>query len=138
MATLLDYRVHQAVEHDGLPRVADYDDGSRQVLYVNGGTVVQSMPATAWIAQRGPLPSEPTQVEIDAALTAQAIAEQQARTDAAQLRQQILTTLQGALGVPFVNLSTIQLKAVVAALAWRAGALNKDTTLRPPADWIDR
>lgn len=126
-----------AVAHDHLPRVAAADDGSRHVLYMeNGSSSPRSMLAADWLAQRGPLPADPTQAQIDAALAAIAQAEQQAQADAAQLRQQVLATLQSAVGVRFIDLNNAQLKAIVEVLAWQAGALNKDTTVRPPADWI--
>ena len=136
---------HTTTDHDHLPRLAryrtDYDDGTsaetQHVLYW-AGTVTQSMEAADWLAQRGPLPADPTQAESDAAILARQQEAQQAAQEAAALRQQILTTLQTAVGVPFKDLTLVQLKAVVAALAWQADALRADTSLRPPVECLDR
>jgi len=140
---LLDQDKVIVVERDRLPRVAryrtEYDDGTsgetQHVLYW-GGVFVQSMIFDAWLAQRGPLPIDPTPAESDAAVAAIAQAAQQAQADAAQLRQQVLATLQTAVGVRFIDLNNAQLRAIVEALAWQAGALKPDTTVRPPSDWI--
>jgi hypothetical protein len=128
-----------AVTRDRLPRVADADDGSRHVLYMeNGSPLPQSMLAADWLAQRGPLPTEPTQAESDAAVLAIAQAAAQAATDAAQLRQQILTLAQSAVGVRVDNLTAGQVRALVAILLRKADALNNDLTIRPLADWANR
>jgi len=133
------------VERDHLPRVAryraEYDDGSQgetqHVLYW-GGQIVQSMLAADWLAQRGALPTDPTQQESDAGVVALAQAEQQARQDTAQLRQQVLNLANSAVGVAVNALTAAQVRALVALLLLKAGALNTDGTVRPLTDWIDR
>lgn len=139
MNYFLDEDKSDLVSRDGFPRVVRGHDemgvATQHVQYESGGAVT-SMLAAEWLAQRGPLPTDPTQAQIDAALAAQATADQQAQADAATLRQQVLVTLQSAVGVRFIDLTNAQLKAVVEALAWKAGALNPDTAVRPPIDWL--
>ena len=131
--------IQEAVTAGGLPRVVQASDGTQDVMYLaEGAYIAQSMGAAEWVSLHGALPSEPTQAEIDAALAARAAAAQRATTDAAQLRQQVLADLQSGVGVPFAALNTTQLRAVVEALAWKAGMLNRDTTVRPPSDYLDR
>lgn len=139
MNYFLDEDKSDLVSRDGFPRVVRGHDemgaAAPHVQYESNG-VVTSMLATDWMTQHGALPTDPTQAQIDAAVAARAAAQAQAQADAAALRQRVMSTLQTAVGVPFDNLSTPQLKAVVEALAWKAGALNNDTTVRPPADWL--
>lgn len=139
MSYRLDYAIAQAVERDGLPRQAmDLNgSGTTHVLYRENG-LAHSMLADVWLAQRGALPADPTPAEIAAALAAQQQQDQQARTDAAQLRQQVLTLANSAAGVRVDALTAPQVRALVSLLLWQAGALNKDGTVRPLADWIDR
>ncbi len=129
---LLPQAIADLVALDGLARVATDNEGTQHVLYFDT-SVVRSMLASAWPP---PLPTPPTPQEIAAAIAARQAAAQQAQADAVALRAQIVTTLQGAAGVTFANLTLVQLKAVVAAMAWKAGALNRDTTLKPPGDWL--
>jgi hypothetical protein len=123
---------------DGLPRVVRYRDEtgaeSLHVAYLPAGSdVLQTMLATNWPP---PLPTDPTPAESAVAILARQQAQTQAAADAAQLRQQVLATLQSAVGVRFTDLTNAQLRAIVEALAWQAGALKPDTTVRSPADWI--
>ncbi len=135
MTTLLNYTIHQAVAHDGLPRVANYDDGSQQVLYLDGA-IVRSMLATDWLTTRGPLPTDPTSDQVAAAIAAREAARQQALTDAAALRQQILTIAQGAVGTRIDLLTAAQTRALFAASLWRDGAVKADLTIRPLSEWV--
>lgn len=139
MNYFLDEDKSDLVSRDGFPRVVhghnEVGEVAPHVQYESGGAIT-SMLAADWIAQHGALPVDPTQAQIDAAIAARAAAQAQAQADAAALRQQVLTTLQSAVGVRFVDLNNAQLKAVVEALAWKAGALNPDTTVRPLADWL--
>src|SRR6185503_7259883 len=113
-----------AVERDHLPRVAryqtEYDDGTsgetQHVLYW-GGAFVQSMITADWLAQRGPLPVDPTPAESNAAVQALAQAAQQAQTDAAQLRQQVLALAQSTVGMRVdAAFTTAQLRSLLAIL----------------------
>lgn len=131
MPRLLDPERHYAVERDGLPRVADYDDGLQRVLYLDGA-VVRSMPVTDWPP---PLPTEPTEAEIAAALAAREQGRQDALRDALALRQALRTKLASAVGVQIDDLLVGQLRALVAYLLWREGALDKDLRVRPLSEW---
>jgi len=126
------------VTRDHLPRQATADDGSPHVLYW-GGAFVQSMESAAWLAQRGPLPADPTPAESDAAVTAIAQAVQQAQTDADTLRQQVRALAQSTIGMRIdAVFTTAQLRSLLAVLLWKAGALSNDLTIRPLADWANR
>jgi hypothetical protein len=133
MPTLLNYATHQAVARDGLPRVADYDDGSQQVLFLDGDTV-RSMPAADWPP---PLPTDPTPAEIAAAIAARQVAQQQAESDALALRQRVRTIAQSAVGVQVDQLTAIQVRALIAVLLHKAGALDKSGAIRALDTWGD-
>lgn len=133
---LLPQSVADLVSRDHLPRQATADDAIQHVLYWD--SIVRSMEASAWLATRGPLPTDPTQQESDAAVLALQQAAQQAQADAAQLRQQVVTIAQSAVGVRVDLLTAPQVRALFAAVLWQEGALKPDLTIRPLADWIDR
>ncbi len=133
MATLLDFSIYQAVERDGLPRVAHYDDGIDRVLYLNGSPFPASMLASDWPP---PLPTAPTQPQIDAAIAARAAAAQAAATAAAALRQTIITQAQSAVGLSINALNAGQRNALMACLFWQAGAIADDLTVKPLAQWV--
>ena len=122
----------QAVETDGLPRLATADDGSEHVLYLDGATL-RSMLAADWPP---PLPTDPTQAEIDAAIAARAAARQQAKLDAAALQQKIVTVAQSAVGQSIDTLTAAQVRALVAVLLYRAGALDKTGVVQPLRTWV--
>lgn len=129
--------IQEAVTRDGLPRVVAANDGTQDVMYLaSGARIAQSMGADQWLAQHGALPVDPTPEEIAAAIQARDQAAAAAASDAAQLRQQVLATLQSAVGVRFTDLNNVQLRAIVEGLAWKAGALSPDTTIRPLAEWL--
>lgn len=140
---LLEPEKWRAVERDGLSRVAryrtEYDDGTQgetqHVLY-RDGALVRSMLAADWLAQRGPLPTDPTQTEIDAALAAQEAARVQAAADTAALRQRVLGLAGSAVGIQIDALTAGQVRALVALLLWKAGALDRNGAVRPLADWL--
>lgn len=132
MPRILDPTIHTAVERDGLPRVAAYDDGSQHVLYLEND-VVRSMPAADWPP---PLPTEPTPEQIAAAIAARALAAQQAAQDAAALRQRVLTLAQSAVGVQIDALTAPQVRALIAILLWQAGAIDRAGAVRPLGQWV--
>lgn len=134
MPHILEPAIHFAVERDGLPRVAQYDDGVDRVLYLEG-EIVHTMEARDWPP---PLPTDPTPAEIAAAIAARA-AERAARsTEAAQLRQQVIARAQAVVGVRATDLTAAQLRDLFVAILWDAGALNPDLTVRALRDWMDR
>lgn len=133
---LLPQTIADRVATDGLPRQATADDGSRHVLYLEGGVLpVRSMAASDWPL---PLPTDPTQAQIDAAILARQQAAQQAQADAAQFRQQILTLAQSTVGVRVDQLTAVQVRALFAVILRQEGALTPDLTIRPLAQWVDR
>jgi len=134
MALLLDSRIHQAVERDGLPRVGSYDDGSQHVLYLDGDTV-RSLSASDWIAQRGPLPIDPTPEQSAAAIAARVAAQQQADSDALALRQRVRALAQSAVGIQIDQLTAVQVRALIAVLLQKAGAIDKSGAIRPLSEW---
>ena len=136
MTVLLDYTIYEAVAADGLSRVADYDDGSRHVLFLGAAGKVQSLATADWIATRGPLPHDPTPEESQAAIAQRETARQQASTDAAALRQQILTLAQSAVGVRLIDLTAGQRNALIAILLWKEGAIDAALVVRPLSVWV--
>lgn len=131
MPTLLHFAIHEAVERDGLPRVGEYDDGSRHVLYLDGA-VVRSMPAADWPP---PLPADPTPAEIAAAVAAREQAAQQADRDGAQLRQAIRTRLESLAGKRIDDLLVGELKTLLLYLIAREGGIDKDLKVKAPGEW---
>lgn len=129
---LLPHTIADLVQRDGLPRQATADDGSLHVLYLDGAAVRSTL-AADW---QGPLPTDPTQAEINAAIQARASARQQQQQDATALRQRILTTAQSAVGVSIDNLTAGQVRALVATLLYRAGAIDKNGVVQPLGEWL--
>jgi hypothetical protein len=134
MPLLLDYTIHEAVAADGLPRVADYDDGTQQVLFL-GGAIVQSMSTADWLTQRGPLPADPTPQQSADAVAARAAAQQAQTAKRAALRTRARTIVSGAVGVDFAALTNAQLLGLVKVMAHRLGAFDDDGLLRHYDEW---
>jgi len=80
-----------------------------------------------------PQPDEATLAQAEADYLAAAIAAEQARQ---QLRDQIKTLAQSAVGETLDNLTQAQLKSLVAILLWKAGAVANDLTINPLSDWV--
>lgn len=80
--------------------------------------------------------AQPTEAEIAAAAAAYETAETQRQADASTLRQGILIQANAAVGVPYSNVTNAMLKALLWILLWRAGALNKDLTIKPLGEWV--
>lgn len=128
---LLSHEIAQAVAHDGLPRQATADDDSVHVLYLEAG-VVRSMLAADWT---GPLPTDPTPTEIAAARAARDAQAVQDKADATALRTRVLTLAQSAVGVQLDQLAVPQIRALIAILLHKQGAIDKSGAIRPLADW---
>lgn len=135
--SLLPQSIADAVQRDHLPRQATADDHAIHVLYWEAPNV-RSMDAADWLAQHGALPVDPTQAESDAAVAALVQSAQQAQTDAATLRQQVIAIAQSTVGLPINTAFTnAQLRALLIVLLHKAGAINPaDMTIRPLADWL--
>lgn len=84
----------------------------------------------------GDLKRDPTsqeQAAIDAVVAAH---DPQLLTQAEQLREAIKTIAQSAVGETLDNLTQAQLKALVAILLWKAGAVESNLTIRPLGQWV--
>ena len=119
--------IQEAVGRDGLPRVAQANDGTQDVMYLaDGAHIAQSMSAAEWLAQRGPLPADPTQAEIDAAL-AQRDAER-------QKRQAMSNSLRGAAnahrGKTAALLTLPEMRDIMALWMDEKGLLDADGKIR--------
>ena len=79
---------------------------------------------------------QPTEAEINAASAAYNATQTAAQTEATTLRQQIVTTAQSAVGVSITALTAAQVRALVALLLWKEGAIKADGTIRPLAEWV--
>lgn len=126
MPLILNSDLHYAVERDGLPRVADYDDGTQQVLYFDRGQV-RSMLADEWLVQRGPLPVEPTPAESAAAERARAQQAEAARARREALRGQLRAAVAGK---RVAQMTLPELRDLVGVLAEMAGLLDEDGVVR--------
>lgn len=141
---LLEGEKQTAVVRDGLPRVARYltayDDGTtgetQHVLYWEAPHL-RSMEAAAWLAQRGPLPADPTPEESAAAIAALQQATATDAADAAALRQRVLGLANSAVGIQIDALTAGQVRALMALLLWRAGALDKTGAIKPLVGWLN-
>lgn len=78
---------------------------------------------------------EPTPAELEAASAAFDAAKAQADTDAAQLRSQVISVANSAAGVLITNLTAVQVRALLAVLLWKNGALDRTGTVRPLVEW---
>lgn len=138
---LIDPTVHEAVERDHLPRVARYahvQDGQivgevRHVLYWD--RLVRSLSEADWLAQRGPLPADPTPQQSAAAVAALEQTAQQDAQDAAVLRQAIRTRLDALAGKRVDDLLVADLKTLLLYLVWREGGIDKDLKVKPIGEW---
>lgn len=128
---LLSESIARAVAQDGLPRQATADDGSIHVLYLEAGAV-RSMLAQDWPP---PLPADPTPAQITAAIAARSAQAQQDKDDAAALRTRVRTLAQSAVGVQLDQLTALQVRALIAMLLHKQGAIDKNGAIRPLNDW---
>jgi hypothetical protein len=133
MSLIRDRSIHTAVERDGLPRVAAYDDGIDRVLFLDG-EIVRSVEASAWIDV---LPTDPTPAESAAAIAARET-ERGNRQAAALLRRQRARDLAAsAVGVKVGALTPRQVEALLGLLLWKAGALDDGLLIRPLDEWVE-
>jgi hypothetical protein len=131
---LLPKAIADAVAADGLPRVATDLNGSgtEHVLYLERG-IVHSMLTNDW---QGPLPTDPTQQQIAAALAAREAARVAALAAETTKRVQVLAIAQSAVGVQVEQLTLEQLRALYAITLWQAGALDAGLVVRPLGEWV--
>lgn len=132
---VLDNKVHEAVAMDGLPRITTDLGGTntKHVVFLNDREFVESMLLSDW--NKLP-PKDPTDKEISDAITAKQMRLQKDSNDRIALRQYVISTAQGVVGVPFDQLSALQLRAVVGLLLHRIGALDTTGSIRPLDEWV--
>jgi hypothetical protein len=81
---------------------------------------------------------QPTPEQLQAASDAVDALAAQAAQEAAALRTKVRTTAQSAVGVSIDQLTNNQVRALLAVLLWREGALDKDGKVRPFAEWAEK
>ncbi len=79
---------------------------------------------------------QPTAAELTAASAAYDAAEAQRQAEATTLRQQVVSTAQSAVGVGITALTAAQVRALVAILLWKAGAIKADGTVKALTEWV--
>lgn len=77
----------------------------------------------------------PSVAELSAAAAAIDAEREAAQLAAAQLRAQVRTTAVGAVGKVYNTLAAGEVRALLAVLLWRAGALGNDGTVQPLEEW---
>lgn len=90
----------------------------------------------AFIAEWRLAAAQPTAAELQAASDAYDAAQAQAESEAAALRIKVRTVAQSAVGVLITDLTAAQVRALLAVLLWKAGALDKDGKVRALNDWV--
>jgi len=78
---------------------------------------------------------QPAPASLQAASDAYEVAAALAASEAAALRTSVRTTAQSAVGVAITALTAAQVRALLAVLLHKNGALDKDGKVRPLADW---
>lgn len=78
---------------------------------------------------------QPDDTALLAAIVAYDTAQAQRNADAQTLRQKVVTVAQSAVGLSIDTLTAAQVRALVAVVLWRAGALKPDGTVKPLAEW---
>jgi XkdW protein len=78
---------------------------------------------------------QPTPAQLQAASDAYDVTLAQAASDASALRTQVVNVAQSAVGVLLTNLTAAQVRALLAVLLWKGGALDKDGKVRPLNEW---
>lgn len=79
--------------------------------------------------------AQPTEAELDAASATYDAAQTQRDADAQALRQKVVTVARSAVGQTIDTLTAAQVRALVAVLLWKAGALTKDGAVKPLGSW---
>jgi hypothetical protein len=133
MSLIRDRSIHTAVERDGLPRVAAYDDGIDRVLFLDGD-VVRSVEASAW---QGVLPIDPTPEQSTAAIAARETERGNRQAATALKKQRTIDLAESAVGVQVGTLSPRQVEALLGLLLWKAGALDDGLLIRPLDEWVE-
>lgn len=120
-----------------MPRTAIIETATGAILVVDpptreDGSVIQPEGMATTVVT---LTAE-QEAQLQAAADAAAAANQQAQTDAAALRQQILDLAQSAVGVTLSALTTAQRSALTACLLYKAGGVTNDMKVKSLAQWL--
>jgi len=78
---------------------------------------------------------QPTLAQLQAASDAYDAIAAQAASEAQALRTQVVSVAQSAVGVVITSLTAAQVRALLAVLLWKNGALDTDGKVRPLAEW---
>jgi len=128
---VLPQAIADAVLLDGLPRVAVDNEGTPQVLYLDGA-LVRSMLAASWPP---PLPAPPTARQSATAIAARQAAAQQALLDEAALDARVKNLAAGCVGMSVDDLLAGHVKTLVILWLHRMKALDKDGKIKQLSDW---
>lgn len=79
---------------------------------------------------------KPTSEQIVSAIAAFDNQQSQRGQEAQRLRQQVVTTAQSVVGFAVGSLSAAQVRALLAVLLHKEGALDKDGKVRPLVEWV--
>lgn len=93
---------------------------------------VSSTPARVWVNADENI----SEAEIDALLAAAAVHIASVVTPREQNQANLSAAAQSSVGTAFDSLTPNQVRALLAIVLFRAGALNDDGTVRPPAEWV--
>jgi hypothetical protein len=130
MSLIRDRSIHTAVERDGLPRVAAYDDGIDRVLFLDG-EIVRSVEASAWIDV---LPTDPTPAESAAAIAARETERQAKRDKVAQAKAALRASLVPIVGKRAGQWSVAEVRDLLAVVLDALGLLDDDQAVRLPGE----
>lgn len=93
---------------------------------------VSSTPARVWVNADETI----SDAEIDQIFAAAAAHNASAVTPREQNQANLGAAAQSSVGAAFDSLTPVQVRALLALLLYRAGALNDDGTVRPLGEWL--
>jgi len=79
--------------------------------------------------------TQPTPAQLAAASDAYDAAEAQAASEAQALRTQVINAANSAVGIVITSLTAAQVRALLAVVLHKGGALDKDGKVRPLGQW---
>lgn len=91
----------------------------------------------AYIADWNLPAPQPTPAELQAASDAYDVAKASSDAEAQALRAQVVSVAQSAVGIVITNLTAAQVRALVAVLLYKNGALTPAGAVKPLLDWAD-
>lgn len=106
-----------------------------RVLHQQFPSVEFALNDDATIASWGGPDAQPTPAQIAALITAFRSAETQAAADAQTLRTKVSTLAQSAVGVQLDQLTAAQVRALIAFVLYKQGAIDKTGAIKPLDTW---